>query len=84
MTQPIKVLLVEDNPADADLVTDLLEEAGGPGFVVSRAGRISEALETLEQGSQTCLLLDLGLPDAEGMEAVVAIRAGSNRCSSIS
>lgn len=75
MTQPIKILLVEDNPADADLVTDLLEEAGGSAFVVARAGRISEALKTLENGSQSCLLLDLGLPDAQGIESVVSIRS---------
>lgn len=75
MTQPIKVLLVEDNPADADLVTDLLEDAGGPKFVVTRAGRISEALESLEREGMSCLLLDLGLPDAEGMESVVSIRS---------
>lgn len=75
MTPPIRVLLVEDNPADADLVTDLLEEAAGPGFAVTRAGRISDALGALENESQACLLLDLGLPDAQGMESVVSIRS---------
>lgn len=72
---PIRVLLVEDNPADADLVTDLLEGTGGDGFEVTRAGRLSEALTELDAQSLACLLLDLGLPDAQGMESVISVRS---------
>lgn len=75
MTQPVRVLLVEDNPADADLVAELLEEGRGT-FEITRVGRLSEAVELLQQQEQDCLLLDLGLPDAQGMESVVSVRAG--------
>lgn len=75
MTDTIRLLLVEDNPADADLVADLLEEARAASFELSRAGRLSEALDELDRQVADCLLLDLGLPDAQGMEAVVSIRS---------
>ena len=75
MSEQIRVLLVEDNPADADLVGDLLEGVTVADFEVTLAGRLSEALTLLESNAQACLLLDLGLPDAQGMESVVSIRA---------
>lgn len=75
MNNSIRLLLVEDNPADADLVMDLLEDTGAINFELTRAGRLSEALGELERQTQDCLLLDLGLPDAQGMEPVISIRS---------
>lgn len=75
MSEPISILLVEDNPADAELVTELLQEVDSADFKVTRAGRLSEALSSLDDNSQACLLLDLGLPDAQGIESVISIRS---------
>ncbi|MDA8297355.1 MAG: SpoIIE family protein phosphatase [Actinomycetota bacterium] len=63
-----RVLLVEDDPGDALLTTELLGEAAHP-FAVRSASKLSEALEHLHGGVE-CVLLDLGLPDATGLDAL--------------
>jgi signal transduction histidine kinase len=70
----LRVLLVEDNPGDAVLVREMLRGAAG-AFELSTAGRLGDGLATLAREGADCLLLDLSLPDAEGVEAVVAVRA---------
>src|SRR5215218_3193691 len=70
-TEPIEILLVEDNPGDARLVEILLAESGSsPGFEVSQAGRLDEALESLDRSDFDVILLDLSLPDSSGLETV--------------
>lgn len=66
------ILLVEDNPADARLEQEMLADAGVT-TPVSTAACLAEALDRLQQGA-SCLVLDLGLPDATGLESVVALR----------
>lgn len=68
----IVVLLVEDDDGDALLVEDLLEEAL-PGARLTRGRTFGEALAELDLGID-CVLLDLKLPDAEGLETVVRVR----------
>ena len=67
---PHRLLLVEDNPADADLVEDLLEEVDGPGYVVERASRLDQALQLLKERPFSVALLDLGLPDSQGLDTL--------------
>jgi serine phosphatase RsbU (regulator of sigma subunit) len=69
----ISVLLVEDDDGDALIVDDLLSEAL-PGIQISRSRTFSDALEQLDSGID-CVLLDLKLPDAEGLDTVVRLRA---------
>ena len=64
---------MEDDEGDAVIVSDLLLEAW-PGLRVARAGNVREALASLT-GSIDCVVLDLGLPDASGIEALRRIRA---------
>ena len=72
------VFLVEDNPADARHVRLLLAEAGQTdkpfGFDVRPVERLAAAEEALEKTKPDVVLLDLSLPDAQGMEAVRRIR----------
>ncbi len=68
----ITVLLVEDDDGDALLVEDELAELL-PGAEVVRGRTLGEALEAPADGPD-CILLDLGLPDARGVEAVGALR----------
>ncbi|AGL14350.1 PP2C family protein-serine/threonine phosphatase [Actinoplanes sp. N902-109] len=63
----LRVLLVEDDEGDAFLVRELLSEAGG-SFDLQVATSLREA-RTLMRGVQ-CVLLDLGLPDAEGIDGL--------------
>jgi serine phosphatase RsbU (regulator of sigma subunit) len=69
----LEVLLVEDDDGDARLVQDDLEE-GLPRARVLRTRSLREALAALG-GAIDCVLLDLGLPDAVGLEAVARLRA---------
>lgn len=71
-TFPVQLLLVEDDPGDALLVQELLSDAA-PQMEVLRVGTLREAEETLP-GGHDCVLLDLGLPDALGMEGVQRVR----------
>ncbi len=69
-TVVIKILLVEDNPGDARLVQLYLAEVAGVRFETVRAERLSEALELLKQQRFDAVLLDLSLPDSQGLETV--------------
>jgi serine phosphatase RsbU (regulator of sigma subunit) len=66
-TEQTRVLLIEDDDGDALLVEELLNEAGG-GVTVQRVRRLAEARKLIH--SATCVLLDLGLPDSEGLQSL--------------
>jgi serine phosphatase RsbU (regulator of sigma subunit) len=70
MTQSLTgVLLVEDDEGDALLVRECLREAGiADGDIVWRR-TIREGVAALD-GHPSCVLLDLGLPDAQGLDAL--------------
>ena len=74
MSEPNRILLIEDNPGDALLVQLMLEEAGDPEFRLTHVGRIADALEPVKSGSIDCALVDLSLPDADGLEGVERLR----------
>jgi two-component system, NtrC family, response regulator AtoC len=65
---PIRLLLVEDNPGDADLVREMLDSADTARFELSRASRLSEGTTLLAAGTYDAVLLDLGLPDSSGLD----------------
>ncbi len=69
--EPRRVLLVEDDDGDAMIVSELLVEAW-PVLQIDRASELGEAERRL--GGADCVLLDLGLPDALGIEAVRRLR----------
>ena len=63
----LRVLLVEDDEGDAFLVRELLAEAGA-AFDLVVASTLREA--RLRMDGVHCVLLDLGLPDAEGIDGL--------------
>ena len=65
--QATHVLLIEDNPGDADLVRLRLVE-GQPGLRVDCVHRLSDALVSLAKETPSLVLLDLNLPDSRGAE----------------
>ncbi len=70
----IKVLLVEDNPGDARLAQEVLADAGTGKFETAVAVCLADAIERLEGKSYDVVLLDLSLPDAQGVETVVRLQ----------
>jgi sigma-B regulation protein RsbU (phosphoserine phosphatase) len=70
---PIRVLLVEDDPGYARLVAEVLTESGE--HHVTTVPTLGDALVRLDAEDVDIVMLDLGLPDADGIEAVVQVRA---------
>jgi signal transduction histidine kinase len=71
--EPIKVLLIEDNPGDARLIWEMLAQARGARFDLECAERLSSGLERLAQGGIDVLLLDLSLPDSQGLDTLIRV-----------
>ncbi len=69
------LLLVEDNPADAELTSELLAEVPGYRYRLMVASRLAEALEVLQSEPVHAVVLDLNLPDSTGMETLNRVRA---------
>lgn len=68
----LPVLLVEDEPGDARLVRELLREAE-PRYVMDTAASLAAALAQLAQKRYAAVLLDLGLPDSQGLQTLRAV-----------
>lgn len=71
----IRVLLVEDNPGDARLIREMLSEVREVAFDVQRGDRLSTSLERLAEGGIDVVLLDLSLPDSQGLETFARVSA---------
>ncbi|MEH2464188.1 hybrid sensor histidine kinase/response regulator [Nostoc sp.] len=67
----IKVLLVEDNPGDVFLLQEFLKEVTTVVVDLIRVVRLSEALNYLAKEIFDVILLDLSLPDGQGLETFV-------------
>jgi diguanylate cyclase (GGDEF)-like protein len=70
----IRVLVVEDNPADAQLVQNALSGSPQASYGVSRVERLSQALDFLECAPVDVVLLDLSLADSRGLQTYAALQ----------
>jgi PAS domain S-box-containing protein len=71
-TDPVRVLVVDDEPANLDLLEGLLEPAG---FGVLKAGSGREGIDRARSEMPSLILLDLMMPDLSGFDVVEALRA---------
>lgn len=71
MTPTITILVVDDEPAIRRLFHAGLSRAG---YAVIEAGNAREALNALQIDKPEIVLLDLGLPDRDGLELIPIIR----------
>lgn len=72
-SEPIKVLLVEDNPGDVRLIREMLKEANTTLAALEDAPSLLAAVERLAKGGIDAVLLDLGLPDSQGISTFVKL-----------
>ena len=75
---PTRVLLIEDDPADAALVRHHLERAGE--FDLEVAESLERGLDLIGRRAFDVLLIDLGLPATDGLDAVVQV---TGRCTDV-
>ncbi len=69
------ILLVEDNPGDARLVQEMLRNDEYHHFHIVLAELLSVALEKFTENKFDAVLLDLSLPDSQGLKTFSSIRA---------
>jgi len=73
--QAVRVLLVEDNPGDIRLICEALNEAEHPRIEVDSESTLMSGLKRLSGPAYDVVLLDLSLPDAQGLDGLQKIRA---------
>jgi CheY-like chemotaxis protein len=66
-TAPLRILLVEDDAATRQVITDMLRAVG---HEVATAATIKQALAAAEAGTFDLLLSDIGLPDGSGLDVM--------------
>jgi len=66
VNRSLRILLIEDNPGDADLLEDMLTGAG-LRFELKCVERLSAGIEHIRADGFDVILLDLGLPDSQGL-----------------
>lgn len=71
----IEILLVEDNPAHADSIEELLIEAEQTLFTITNVQRLGSALKLLSEVNFDAILLDLSLPDSQGLDTIAQTKA---------
>jgi PAS domain S-box-containing protein len=76
---PTRILLVEDNSLDVRLLREMLNSQAPREFALTEVSCMSEAEGHLASNAADVILLDLGLPDARGLEAVRRAHAAAPR-----
>lgn len=69
----LKVLVVEDNLGDFDLLTEALEDVPGCNIELEHVSTMKSASKALHSDTYDLVTLDLSLPDAHGLEAFEAV-----------
>jgi two-component system cell cycle sensor histidine kinase/response regulator CckA len=77
--KPINILLVEDNPGDAGLVKEMLADTDAFQFKLVHCDRLGKAEEILRTRSFDVILLDLSLPDGQGLDTVIQTRSATTK-----
>lgn len=70
----ISALLVEDNAADVALLMKLLRHSDAKSWQITHVKRLKPALEHLHKTKFDIVLLDLSLPDSQGLETVTQVQ----------
>jgi signal transduction histidine kinase len=74
-TPVLSALLIEDNDDDVGLISEMLADASGVRFELTCTDRAGKACAHLEKSKFDIILMDLGLPDGDGIESFRKIHA---------
>ena len=72
-----RVLLIEDNFGDARLIQELLAEDESSRFTIEWSTHLKAGLRAIEANHADVILLDLSLPDSQGMETVRTVHSAA-------
>ncbi|MDP3481449.1 MAG: response regulator [Desulfoprunum sp.] len=73
MKETLHILLIEDNPGDAELMRVILEDIADPQYLIRNVQRLAVALEVVRRDHFDIIILDLGLPDSSGLATLRAV-----------
>lgn len=76
--QLLNILLVENNRKEAELLKNFLSENWETRFEITHLECLNKTLELLMQKSFDLILLNLSLPDSQGLETIVKLRRASS------
>lgn len=79
MENKTSILLIEDNPGDARLFREMLKEEYGEKLVLQHADRVQVGLEHFEKSNPAVILLDLHLPDSQGLDTFIKVHKHASR-----
>jgi len=69
------ILMIEDNTGDANLIREMLLEDNGASFQIEHACRLDRGLECLSSKKYDVVLLDLSLPDSQGLASYYLLQS---------
>lgn len=78
-----KVLLIEDNPADARFIRELFHHQGPYAFVLKVVRSVSDAIKHLAAFPIDVVLIDLGLSDSQSQQAARMVRSAAPQVSMV-
>ena len=73
-SESIKVLLIEDNPSDSLLIRKILQSSRGMLFHAESMDSLSEGLIYLSKNDINVVILDLSLPDSQGIDTYKSVK----------
>jgi two-component sensor histidine kinase len=74
----MKVLVIEDNPSDIEMLRELLYDQGKRAFDVIHVERLANAIPYLSGGKTDIIISDLGLPDSQGLDTLKTLKEYSS------
>ena len=75
----IKVLLIEDDYRDVRLIQEILADVECVTFDIEFTDSLLSGIESLKEGGINVVLLDLGLPDSQGMDTFLKVYSKEKR-----
>lgn len=75
--QKFRILLIEDNPGDVRLIKKMLKKARGYQFELMDVANLEDGLKHLSEETFDVVLLDLGLPDSQGLDTLNSVNMQS-------
>lgn len=73
----LQTLLIEDNPGDARLIKEALIDMAAPRLQLAWMDTLAKGLDALSSQTFDLILLDLSLPDSQGMQTVKRVEAAA-------